>query len=142
MSICDFYMSRHKKVEGKKQRGRVRRKKQSGRAFLEQRRVSSFTKISRIYLPLLHIHKSLSYNSQKCGINFLCLHECLLFEIESIDASFSGAWQILLGLHNMGKLQNLLCPRRMFWKKLLRKCPSYQKKGGTNPLLSLTTNST
>lgn len=45
--------------------------------------------------PSLHTHKSLSYNSQKCGINSLCLHECLVFEIESISASLSGTWHHL-----------------------------------------------
>lgn len=43
----------------------------------------------------LHIHKSPSHNSQKCGINSLCLHECLVFEIESISASLSGTWHNL-----------------------------------------------
>ena len=141
MSICDFYVSRHKKVEGKKQRERVRRKKQRGRAFLEQRRVSSFTKISRIYLPLLHIHKSLSYNRNVELISSVSMSVYYLRQKVSM-LLFLALGIILHRLHNMGKLQNLVCPRRMFWKKLLRKCPSYQKKGGTNPLLSLTTNST
>ena len=133
MSICDFYVSRHKKVEGK---NREEKHSQSREGFLALQKFLESTcpycTYTKAYLTtrrnvelISSVSMSVYYLRQKVSM--------LLFLALGI---------ILLGLHNMGKLQNLVCPRRMFWKKLLRKCPSYQKNGGTNPLLSLTTNST
>ena len=124
----------------RKGRGRERRRSQN--TFLEQRRVSSFTKIPRIHLPptctytkaYLTIHKNVELIlSVSMSVQYLRQKVSVLL--------FLALGIILLGVHNMGKLQNLVCPRRMFWKKLLRKCP-YQKKGDINPFLSLTKNST
>lgn len=70
------------------------------------------------------------------GMQFLCLMVSVA-QIRKYTCFFFWHLAFLLGLHNMGKLQNLVCPRRMFGK-LLRKRPSYLKKRGTNPLLSLT----
>lgn len=82
------------KVEGEKEwEGRERQGVGGGgNLTLDWRGVSSFTKTPRIHLPLPAHTQSLSYTLKKCGINFLCLHECLFFEIESINASLSGSW--------------------------------------------------